>query len=67
MAESEVRRKRGIRDVVLVVVAAVLIMSPGYLSRFISHRLSVDFSVLAVMSLGLFLVGIFLLLRVVRD
>ncbi len=55
------------RDVALVVVAATLIMSPSYLSRIISHRLSIDFSILAVMSLGLFLAGIFLLLKVLRD
>ncbi len=55
------------RDVALVVVGAALIMSPSYLSRIISHRLSIDFSILAVMSLALFLVGVFLLLRVLRD
>ncbi len=67
MAQNEVQRKRGLRDVALVVVAAALIMSPSYLSRIISHRLSIDFSILAVMSLGLFLVGVFLLLKVLRD
>jgi hypothetical protein len=67
MSESGVRKKRGVRDVVLAVVAAALIMSPSYLSRIISRRTSVDLSILGVMSLGLFLVGVFLLVKVLRD
>ncbi len=67
VAENKVQRKRGMRDVLLAVVAAVLIMSPSYLSRIVIHRLNVDMSILAVMSLALFLVGVFLLLRVLRD
>ncbi len=67
MAENKVQRKRGMRDVLLAVVAAVLIMSPSYLSRIVIHRLNIDVSILAVMSLALFLVGVFLLLKVLRD
>jgi hypothetical protein len=55
------------RDVGLAIVAAVLILSPSYLSRIVLHRLHIDVSVLAVISLSLFLVGVFLLLKVLRD
>ncbi len=67
MAENKVQRKRGLHDVLLAVVAAVLIMSPSYLSRIVIHRLNIDVSILAGMSLALFLVGVFLLLKVLRD
>ncbi len=67
MAENKVQRKRGMRDVLLAVVAAVLIMSPSYLSRIVIHRVNIDVSILAVMSLALFLVGVFVLLKVLRD
>ena len=55
------------RDVGLAIVAAALIMSPSYLSRILLHRLNIDVSILAVMSLALFLVGVFLLVKVLRD
>ncbi len=67
MGETEPGKKRGVKDVVMVLLAAVLIMSPSYLSSIILHRLKLDISVVAVLALALFLVGIFLLVRVVRD
>ena len=66
-AEIQVKRKRGMRDLVLAVVAAFLIMSPSYLSRIISGRINIDISIVAVMALALFLVGVFLLVKVLRE
>ena len=51
----------------LVLVAAALIMSPSYLSLVVLHRLKLDISVVALMALALFLVGVFLLVRVVGE
>jgi hypothetical protein len=65
--EQEPEKKRGFRDVLLVLVAAALIMSPSYLSLVLLHRLKLDISVVAVVALSLFLVGAFLLVKVVKE
>lgn len=65
--EQEPEKKRGFRDVLLVLVAAALIMSPSYLSLVLLHRLKLDISIVAVVALALFLVGAFLLVKVVRE
>ena len=67
MVEQEPEEKRGFRDVLLVLIAAVLIISPSYLSLFVLHRLKLDISLVAVMALALFLVGAFLLVKVVKE
>lgn len=51
----------------MILVAAALIMAPSYLARILSRRIPVDVSVLAVAGLGLFLIGVFLLVKVLRD
>jgi hypothetical protein len=67
LAEREPEKKRGFRDVLLVLVAAALIMSPSYLGLVLLHRLKVDISLIAVISLALFLVGVFLLVKIVKE
>lgn len=67
MVEQEPEKKRGFRDVLLVLVAAALVMSPSYLSLVLLHRLKLDISIVAVMALALFLVGAFLLVKVVKE
>lgn len=67
MAEQGPEKKRGFRDVLLVLVAAALIMSPSYLGLVLLHRLKLDVSLVAVMALALFLVGAFLLVKVVKE
>ncbi len=54
-------------DVLMVLVAAALIVSPSYLSSVILHRLKLDISVVVIMALALFIVGVFLLVKVLRD
>jgi hypothetical protein len=60
-------RKRGMRDVAIVMAAAALIMIPSYVGRVELDRLKVPISIVAVTSLGLFLVGVFLLTKVLKD
>jgi len=65
--EQEPEKKRGFRDALLVLVAAALIMSPSYLSLILLHRLKLDISLLAVMALAFFLVGVFFLVKIVKE
>jgi hypothetical protein len=67
LAAQEPEKRRGFRDALLVLVAAALIISPSYLSLVLLHRLKLDISVVAVTALALFLVGAFLLVKVVRE
>jgi hypothetical protein len=64
---SQQASKAGVGKVLLVLVAAVLIFSPSFISRMILHRSNLDISVVAVVALVLFLVGVFLLLKVIKD
>jgi len=54
------------RDVAVALAAAMLMMSPSYLASIAMHRLNIEISVVAIMSLALFLVGAFLLARLLR-
>jgi hypothetical protein len=67
LAEREPEKKRGFRDALLLLIAAALIISPSYVSLVVLHRLKLDISVVAVMALALFLLGAFLLLKVVEK
>lgn len=60
-------RKRGVRDAVVALVAAALIISPSYLASVMVSQLKIDISIVAVMSLAIFLVGVFLLVRLLKD
>lgn len=64
---TDLTKDRGIRNTLLVIVAAALMFTPTFLARTVYHRLGADISVIALMALAIFLVGTFMLLRVVKD
>jgi hypothetical protein len=66
MAELR-RRKRGIRDVIVAVISAVMILSPSYLAYMLTSRLRVQVSIVAMLSMVVFLIGVFLLVRLLKD
>jgi len=41
--------------------------SPTFIARTAYHRLGADISIIALMALAIFLVGTFLLLRIVKE
>ena len=51
----------------IALVSVVLIMSPSYLADELMSKLKVPVSAAAVFALVLFLVGVFLLIRVLRE
>lgn len=61
------RRARGMRDVLMVIVAAGLMVAPSYFADLALRRLKLDIGIAAVMSLVLFLIGAFLLVRLVAE
>jgi len=64
---TDLTKDRGIRNTLLVIVAAALMFTPTFLARTVYHRLGADISVIALMALAIFLVGTFVLLRVVKE
>jgi len=65
--EGIVPRKRGIADVFMVIIAAVLVVSPSFLASIELRRLSIGLPIVAISSLALFLIGVFLLVRILKD
>jgi hypothetical protein len=49
------------------VVSAFMIMSPSYLANILIDNLKIPMSAAAIFALGVFVVGIFLLIRLLRD
>jgi hypothetical protein len=60
-------KQRGVREALLVVVAAALMFSPTFIARSLYRRIGGDISVIAIMALAIFLVGTFILLKVVKE
>jgi hypothetical protein len=67
LAEQTQPRKRGVRDVIIGVVSAAMIMSPSYLADILMSRAKVAISIAAVVALAVFLVGVFLMIRLLKD
>jgi len=55
------------RDAIVGILSAAMIMSPSYLADILMTRLKIEISVAAIVSLGIFLVGVFLLVRLLKD
>jgi ABC-type Mn2+/Zn2+ transport system permease subunit len=60
-------RKRGVVDAVLVILGAAMVMLPSYVAYELMNRLKVAVSTAALLALAIFLVGAFVLIRVLRE
>jgi len=59
-------RRRGMHDVVMVILAAALIITPSFVSSILTDRLNIDIRIVGVGALAMFVVGVWLLTKVVR-
>lgn len=55
------------RNVLLALVAAAMVVAPSYLGSQMVSRLKMDISIVAIISLVTFLAGVFLLLRLMKE
>lgn len=60
-------KKRGIRDVIMALVAVALIVSPSYVGWFLMSRVKLSISIVALVSLAIFLVGAFLIVNLLKE
>jgi len=65
--KSAEAKKRGMRHVVIALVAAALVMSPSYLADIMLKRLKLQIAAVAVIALALFLIGVYLVVRLAKD
>ena len=61
------QNKRGIRQVVMAVVAAALVISPSFLAKILLSHTKIDISTIAIVSLALFLVGAYLIVTLLKE
>jgi hypothetical protein len=59
--------KRGFRDLVLVIVAAALIISPSYVGGYLFTHGKLGVTSTALVSLAMFVVGVFLIVRLLKE
>lgn len=55
------------RHVVVAILSAAMIMAPSYVAYIMTGRLKIEISIAAVFSIAIFLVGVFLLVRLLKD
>ena len=67
MSEKLPSRKRGMREAGIVIAAAALVMIPSYIGRIELTRLKIPISIVAASCFALFLVGVFLLTKTMKD
>lgn len=67
MKEPIPEKKRGFLDVVMIVVAAALIISPAYVAGYLLSHGKLSISLAALVSLAMFLVGAFLMVKLLRE
>jgi hypothetical protein len=67
MKEPMPEKKRGFLDVVMIVVAAALIIGPAYVGGYLLSHGKLSISLVALMCLAMFLVGAFLMVKLLRE
>ena len=50
-----------------MILSAAMIMSPSYLADLLMSRLKMEISVAAILCIGILLLGVFLLVRLLKD
>jgi hypothetical protein len=55
------------RQVVMAVVAAVLVISPSFLARILLAHTKVSIAIVAIVSLAIFLVGAYLIITLLKE
>jgi len=67
MMEAIPAKKRGHLGVLLITVATILIVSPAYVAGYLTSRGRFSISVVALLTLAMFLVGAFLIVRLLKE
>lgn len=67
MTEPTPVKRRGHLGVLLITIAAVLIISPAYVAGYLQEHGHFSISIIALLSLAMFLVGAFLIVQLLKE
>jgi len=67
LTEKPVQKERKFLNVILILVAAALIVLPSYIGYYLMSRAKLSISIVAVISLALFLVGAYLIINLLKE
>ena len=67
MAELKPWKKHGLVNVAMIVLAAALIISPSYVGGYLVSHGRLGVGSVALLSLAMFLVGAFLIVRLLKE
>ena len=60
-------KRRGHLGILLITVAAVLVISPAYVAGYLESRGRFSISLIALLALAMFLVGAFLIIKLLKE
>jgi hypothetical protein len=60
-------KRRGHLGVLLIAVATALVISPAYVGGYLASRGKLSISLIALLSLAMFLVGAFLIVKLLKE
>ena len=66
MVQSQ-QPKRGVRHVIMVVIAVALVISPSFMARIVLGHSQIHIAYVALGSLAMFLVGVYLVIALLKD
>ncbi len=67
LAEKPSQKERGPLNVMLILVAAALIVSPSYVGYYLMRHGGLSISIVALVALVMFLVGAFLIVNLLKE
>ena len=67
MTEPKPEKRREFLNVIVIVVAAALIISPSYIGGYLLSHGKLSVTPVALMSLAMFLVGAFLIVKILKE
>jgi len=67
LEERQAERKRGILHLVMALASAFLIISPSYVGYYLLTRAKLSISLIAIVSLAMFLVGAYLIINLLKE
>ena len=67
LAEKPVQKERSFLNVILILVAAALTVLPSYIGYYLMSRAKLSISIVAIISLAMFLLGAYLIINLLKE
>ena len=67
LSEKPAQKERRVLKVILILVAAALTVLPSYIGYYLMSRAKLSISIVAIVSLAMFLVGAYLIINLLKE